>query len=207
MHHKICIIGHLIHIGIIGGSDMNVKGTVFVTGKASIIETFGEERWNSFMAKLATKDNYFSKMIMSITLIPIEKHIVFLDELLKEYFNNDSRIYQLFGAVAANFALSPGGPYQSYLLTKDIKQFVESVLPKLWSTYYDEGTVAVRLENNVVLVKITGFPFKHINYEKLLMSYYKQSIKIFGKKSVATMVRSLTSGDDDICFKFELKDS
>jgi len=186
---------------------MNVKGTVFVTGKTTIIETFGEERWNSFMAKLATKDNYFSKMIMSITLIPIDKHIVFLDELLKEYFNNDSQIYPMFGAAAANFALSPGGLYQSCLLAKDLKQFVESVIPKIWSIYFDEGTIAVRLENNVVFVKITGFPIKHINYEKLLMSYYKQSLKIFGKKSVATMVRSLTSGDDDILFKFELKDS
>ena len=186
---------------------MNVKGTVFVTGKTTIIEAFGEERWNPFMDKLVKKDNYFSKMIMSVTLIPIEKHIVFLDELMKEYFNNDSQIYKMFGSVAASFALSPGGPYQSFLLTKDLKQFVESVIPKLWSTYFDEGAISVRLENNVVFVKITGFPIKHINYEKLLMSYYKQSLKIFGKKSVATMVRSLSSGDEDILFKFELKDS
>jgi hypothetical protein len=186
---------------------MNVKGTVFLTGKVTITEAFGEERWKSFMAKLVAKDKFFSNMIMSVTLIPIEKHILFLDELLKEFFNNDSQQYGLFGVIAANYALSPGGPYQSYLLSKDIKQFVEFVLPKLWSTYYDGGTLTARLENNAVFTKITGFPIKHVNFEKLLMSYFKQSIKIFGKKSVATMVRSLTSGDDDILFKFELKDS
>jgi hypothetical protein len=186
---------------------MNVKGIVFLTGKVTITEAFGEERWKSFMVKLEAKDKYFSNVIMSITPVPIEKHILFLDELLKEFFNNDEQLYGIFGVAAANYALSPGGPYQSYLLTKDIKQFVESVMPKLWETYYDGGTVTTRLENNTVFLKITGFPIKHINFEKLLMSYFKQSLKIFGKKSVATMVRSVTSGDDDILFKFELKNS
>jgi hypothetical protein len=186
---------------------MNIKGTAVVTAKNTIIEAFGEERWKSFMAKLAAKDKYFSNMIMSVTLIPVEKHVIFLDELAKEFFNNDSQIYKMFGAVAADFALSPGGPYQSSLLTKDIKQFVESALPKLWATYYDGGTYTARIDNNVVYVKITEFTIKNANYEKLLMSYYKQALKIFGKKSVATMVRSLTMGHDDILFKYELKDS
>jgi hypothetical protein len=186
---------------------MNIKGTVFVTAKTTTIEAFGEERWNSFMAKLAEKDNYFNKTIMSITLIPVAKHIIFLEELAKEFFNNDSQIYKMFGAVAANFALAPGGPYQSYLLTKDIKLFVETVLPKIWGANTDGGTVSARLENNVVYFKITGYILTSANYEKLLMSYYKQALKIFGKKSKATMVRSLTMGDDDILFKYELKDS
>ena len=185
---------------------MNIKGTVVVTAKTTITEAFGEERWKSFMAKLAEKDKFFSNMIMSVTLIPVEKHIIFLEELAKEFFNNDSQIYKMFGAVAANFALSPGGPYQSSLLTKDIKLFVESALPKLWATYNDGGTVNARIENNVVYFQITGYPIKNANYETVLMSYYKQALKVFGKKSVATMVRSITMGNDDILFKYELKD-
>jgi hypothetical protein len=113
----------------------------------------------------------------------------------------------MFGMVGAKYALSPGGPYSSYLLTKDIKQFVESAMPKLWSTYYDGGAVTARLENNVAHIKITGFPIKHVYFEKLLMGYFKQALKVFGKKSVATMVRSLTAGDDDIYYQYELKDS
>ena len=45
---------------------MNAKGTIYGVAKNSIVAAFGEERWNSFMTKLAEKDNYFSKMIMSI---------------------------------------------------------------------------------------------------------------------------------------------
>jgi hypothetical protein len=113
----------------------------------------------------------------------------------------------MFGRIGAKFALSPGGPYQSFLLTKDIKQFVEFGLPRLWTTYYDAGVVTARLENNIIYVKITGFPIKHEYYEKLLMGYYKQVLNVFGKKSKETMIKSLTAGDEDILLKYELKES
>jgi hypothetical protein len=188
---------------------MNLKGTVFTTTKATVIEAFGEGRWNSFMAKLAAKDKYFKdNVIMSVTLVPLDKIIILFDALIDECFNGDKNAsYVMFGMVGAKYALSPGGPYHSLMLTKDIKQFVESGLPKLWATYYDGGSASARLENNVVHVKVMGFPIKHAYFEKLLMGYFKQSIKVFGKKSVATMVKSLTGGDDHIYFTYELKDS
>lgn len=56
---------------------MNIKGSSFVTTKAIITEAFGEERWNAFHAGLTQKDGFFNNMIMSVTLIPVEKMIVF----------------------------------------------------------------------------------------------------------------------------------
>ena len=186
---------------------MNVKGIVFITGKTAIITVFGEERWNSFMVKLAEKDNFFSKMIMSVTPIPVEKFILFLDEMCTEFFNNDRMTYLTFGKQAAQFALSPEGPYKSYLLTKDIKQYVEVVLPKLWSTYFDEGTPTTLFENNVAHLKVTGLQIKHLYFEYLIMGFFQKALKMFGKKSVAKKVRSISSGDNDIYFQYELKDS
>jgi hypothetical protein len=186
---------------------MNVKGTFFTTTKATVSEAFGSERWNTFMAKLAAKDKYFKdNVIMSVTLIPLDKCILLFDELIDECFNGDKNTYVMFGRIGAKYVLSQGGPYYSLMLAKDLKQFVESNLPKIWSTYFDGGSVTARLENNVVFIRITGFPIKHVYYERLLMGYYKQAIKVFGKKSIETMVRSLTAGDDDIYLKYELKD-
>jgi hypothetical protein len=186
---------------------MNVKGTAYVTGKVTIIAAFGEDRWNAFNARLAAKDKFFSNMIMSVTPIPVEKHILFLDELLKEFFNNDANQYFMFGKVAAKFALSPGGPYNAYLLTKDIKQFVESGMPKLWSTYFDGGSLTGRFENNIVHLKITGIPIKHVYYEYMVMGYFQQALKMFGKKTVENRVRSFASGDDEIYYKYEIKNT
>ena len=186
---------------------MNVKGIVYLTGKTNLIEAFGEERWNSFIPKLTAKDKFFSTVVMSVTPIPVEKFILYLDEMIKEYFNNDMMQYVTIGKAAAKFAVSPEGPYKSYLLTKDIKQFVESVMPKLYSTYFDEGKPTAMFENNIVHFKITGLTIKHTYFEYLVMGYFQQVLKMFGKKTVAKKVRSLASGDDDIYFQYEIIDS
>jgi hypothetical protein len=186
---------------------MNVKGISYVVTKNTMTAAFGEERWNSFMAKLAEQDKYFSSVIMSITPIPAEKLFVLFDGMCKEFFDNDKMQYEMFGRVGAKAVLSPDGPYKSFMLTKDIKQFVESVLPKVWSMYFDGGIATARLENNIAHIKITGIQIKHTYFEYLVMGYFKQALKMFGKKSVAKRVRSLSSGDDDIYFQYELKDS
>ena len=186
---------------------MNVKGIIYLTGKTAIISVFGEERWNSFVPKLAAKDKFFSNTIWAITSVPMDNFIRYLDELIKEFFDNDMMQYVTFGKVAAQFALSSEGPYKSYLLTKDTKQFVEFVLPKLWSTYFDEGIPTTLFENNVAHLKITGLQFKHRYFEYLIMGFFQKAIKMFGKKTVAKKVRSISSGDDDIYYQFELKDS
>ena len=186
---------------------MNVKGIFYVVTKNTMTAAFGEERWNSFMAGLAEKDKYFKTIIMSVTPIPVEKLIVLFDEMCRDFFNNDKMQYEMFGKVGAKFALSPGGPYQSYMLTKDIKQFVEYALPKVWSMYFDGGVATAQLENNIVHLKITGLQIRNIYFEYLVMGYFQQAIKVFGKKSNAKQIRSLASGDNDMYFQFALKDS
>jgi hypothetical protein len=188
---------------------MNIKGTFFITTKATVSEAFGAERWNQFMAKLAAKDKYFKdKVIMTITLVPLEKSILLLDELIDDCFNGDKKnAYIMFGRIAAKYTLSEGGFYRSLMLTKDLKTFVETAVPKIWSIHYDGGSVTGSLEGNTVYIRITGLPVKNEYYEKFLMAYYKQVIKIFGRKTTETMLRSYTAGDDDVYMKYELKDS
>ncbi|MGA3282762.1 MAG: hypothetical protein ABSD50_17510, partial [Smithella sp.] len=92
-------------------------------------------------------------------------------------------------------------------LKKDMKLFVESVLTKLWSTYFDKGIVITKFENNVVHLKITKLQIRHYYFERLLMGYFQKALKIFGKKTVVKQVRSISSGNDDIYFTYELQDS
>jgi hypothetical protein len=187
---------------------MNTKGIFYTVTKTSMVAAFGEERWNSFMSKLAEKDNYFSNVIiMSITPIPVEKLFFFFDEMCKEFFNDDKMQYYKFGKARALYVLSPEGPCKSYMLTKDIKQFVESVLPKIWSTYFDRGRIITKLENNIAHVKVTEIEIKNIYFEYLIMGYFRKALKIFGKNTVAKKIRGISSGDADIYFQFVLKDS
>lgn len=186
---------------------MNVKGIIFNTGKSTIISVFGEKPWNAFATRLAAKDKYFGNVIMSITPVPIDKFLFFLDEMIKEFFHNDYMQYVTFGKVAAKFALSGEGPYKSYMLTKDIKTFVETVAPKFYSTYFDEGVVTGRLENNVAHLTLTGISIKNNYFEHLIMAYFQKALKIFGKKVIAKRVKSVAAGDNELYLTYELKDS
>jgi len=186
---------------------MNVKGTFYVLTKTAMTTAFGEERWKSFMTRLAEKDKYFKNMIMSITLSPVEKLIIFFDEMCAEFFNNDKMSYLMFGKIGAKYALSPEGPYKAFMLTKDFKQFVEIYMPKLWTAFFDGGTVITKLENNTVHLKVTGINIKNLYFEQLVMGYNQQALKVFGKKSVVKKVRSIASGDNDIYLQFELLES
>jgi hypothetical protein len=183
---------------------MNVKGTAYVTRKDTIIKAFGEERWNSFSTKLAAKDKYFSQPIMTITLIPLDKFIVFLDDVLSEFFKNDNNHYWKLGEKSADFSLAEGGPYHSFLLTKDIKQLVESGMPRIWSTYFDGGTFTSKFENNVIHITISNLPAKHIYFEYLIMGYIRQSLVIFGKKAIEHRIRGFSLGNNDIYYQFEI---
>ena len=186
---------------------MKIKGTFYVTTKTAMAALFGQERWDSFMIKLAEKDPYFKNVIMSITLIPVEKLIVIFDEMCKEFFDGDYSQYSMFGKVGARVALSPDGPYKSYLLSRDLKQFVDFALPKLWATYFDGGVCTTKLENNVIHFRVTGVQFKHLYFEQLLMGYFQKAIKVFGKKTVAKQVKSLVAGDGELYFQYALKDA
>lgn len=183
---------------------MHVKGTAFLTRKDTIVRAFGEERWKNFITRLAAKDKYFDQVIMNVTLIPLDKFIVFLDDVLKEFFNNDNNHYWKLGERSADFSLGPGGPYNSFLITKDIKQFAETVMPKIWSTYFDGGVFSSRLENNVVHIAISGLPIRHIYFEYLIMGYIRQALVIFGKKATEHRVKGFSLGHNDIYYKFEI---
>ena len=186
---------------------MNAKGNIIALTRTNVIADFGEERWNSFMAKLTRNDNYFSKMIMSVTIVPVEKLMIFFDEVCKEFFNNDKALYLMHGKMGAKAALSPGGPHQSYMLTKDINHFVKDILPKIWSIFFDAGVFTSKFENNIIHIKITGLDIKNYDFENLVIGYNQQAVKMFGRKSVAKRVRSISAGDDDLYFQLELQDA
>lgn len=187
---------------------MNVKGVFYVVTKVYMVATFGDDRWKNFMMQLAKKDHYFvNKTLMAVTPIPAEKLIVIFDEMCREFFDNDRTRYELFGKTGAKYSLRPGGPYNTYLNIKDVKQFIEFSIPKIWSAYFDGGKITSRLENNVAHVKIIDIPIRHTHFERCVVGYFQQAIKVFGKKSFAKQVSSIASDAKEIHFAYTLMDA
>lgn len=187
---------------------MNAKGNIIVITKKNMIAAFGEERWNTFMTNLTVKDKYFrNTLMMSVTVVPLEKLMIFFDEVSKEFFNNEKDLYAMYGQMGATSLLEQGGPHQAYMLTKDINLFVKNILPNIWSIFFDEGLFTASLQNNVVHIKITGIDIRSANFEELVIGYNRQALKIFGRKSTVKRVHSVSSGDADFYFTLELKNA
>jgi hypothetical protein len=79
-------------------------------------------------------------------------------------------------------------------------------MPKIWSIFFDAGVFTAKFENNIIHIKITGIDIKNFDFENLIIGYNQQAVKIFGRKSVAKRVRSISSGSDDFYFQLELND-
>ena len=72
---------------------------------------------------------------------------------------------------------------------------------------FDGGAVAAKLENNTVYLNIIDFPVKNEYYENFITAYYKQVLKLYGRKSTETVLRSVSAGNKDMYIKYELQDA
>jgi len=160
---------------------MKIKGLSFQQFKLQIIYEFGEERWNNFFQMFKASYPFFNQAILAVTPIPAEKFITFLDAMLKEFYNNDEKIYWRFGKLSAKFSLSEKGPFHVYLRRKrEPKDFITKVIPRIWDNYYDEGSTKNILEGNIMHAYVLDLPFYHVYFEYVVMGYRQKALELMG---------------------------
>jgi hypothetical protein len=168
-----------------------------------IITQFGEEKWNSFLDKIAAKSNYFKKTIMSTDLIPINDFLYFTDEALKEFYNDNSKIYWVMGEKSAEYSLLDG-PHKVFIKSKDFKSIVLNSFPLLWTSFYTKGRLESSFDNNVVELKIVDLPITHIYFELVVMGYANKALELMGAKNIKfEPLKTIKNNDKEIHYRFE----
>jgi hypothetical protein len=184
---------------------MEAKGVAFISRKKMIENQFGAEKWNNFIGKIALKKSYFKRNIMSTDLIPIEDFLYFTDEALKEFFNNDSKIYWMMGEKSAEYSLLEG-PYKIFIKSKDIKSIVLNSFPMLWTTFYTKGRLESSMNNNIVDLKLVDLPISHDYFELVIMGYAKKALELVGAKNISYQaIKSIKNGDKEVHYRFEFQ--
>lgn len=182
---------------------IKVKGIIILQRKQMITDMFGEKKWNDFMKKLAEIDTYFNQTFLSITQIPVDKFLFFMDNLVKEFYNNDTSIYWKIGEKSAIWALDQG-VYSFLAEKKDLEIFIKTSLPSIFRTYFSEGEYIFALKDKIVNVNITQVP-KHIYFEYLLVGYTKQALELIGVKVIkTTKIKGFSNGDNEINYDIEI---
>ncbi|KKM93094.1 hypothetical protein LCGC14_1211850 [marine sediment metagenome] len=160
---------------------MNVKGYPFIAITKQLIYEFDKEHWNDFFQSFKESHSYFNRGILPTTMIPVEEFIAFLDAMLKEFYNGDEKVFWRYGEAAAEASLSEKGPFHIYIKRKrEPKDFVDNILARIWSNYYDEGRVKFVLEGNIIHAYILDLPIYHAYFEYTTMSFNKKVSELFG---------------------------
>ena len=158
------------------------------------------------MDKLASAgNNYFKKSILATDLIPIKDFLLFTDEALKEFYNNDSKIYWTMGEKSAEYSLLEG-PYKVFIRSKDINSIVLTPFPLLWTSFYTKGRLESSINNNIVDLKLADLPITHNYFELVIMGYAKRALELVGAKNIKyKAIKSLKNGDKEVHYRFEIQ--
>lgn len=182
---------------------MNVKGAAYIGRVRSVIDQFGQEKWDQFMNEFCKKEPYFKNPIIATTSIPMQTFLLFADEVLKHFYNNDDKLYFKLGEASAKWALTEG-PYKAFMIKNDVKKFVEECAPTIWILYYDEGSFQTKMDGDIVTIQIKC-PIKHVYFEYIALGYLEGGMKICGVKEISKeRIKGFSAGDDEISYKFTI---
>ncbi len=185
---------------------MEVKGTAFLARKKMMISQFGEEKFNELLNEVSTKDDYFKKNdIIPITLIPVEKFLLFSDLALQKFYNNNNNVYWMMGEKSAEYALVDG-PYKVLIKNRKIGRVMTEAIPVLWQVYYTEGHMETKYETGSVEVRVFDFPINHYYFEYVIMGYVNKMLELCGAKSITyEKFKTIDKLDKEIYYKFHFE--
>lgn len=182
---------------------MNVKGISFIHVRQAHISLFGKERWTKFFQEFKNQNNEFPVDPLVTTPIPIDIYLSFIDELTKEYYNGNQRVYWGFGESAAQTSLSEEGFLNIFVRNKkNPKSFINFVLARIWNNYFDMGREEFEIEGNLLHARLLDLPRYHPYFELTTMGYVKKALEIVGIK--VKEARKIKSSAKETYYQFVL---
>jgi hypothetical protein len=183
---------------------MDVKATAFLARQNMIVKQFGQDAWDRFLAKQASKEPFWSQPIFTSTLIPYRIFLDFMEDMVIEFYDGDRQVFWDFGEKSAHWALTEG-PYKLFLETGDVEKFVETAFPAVWNVYFTEGALKGWMDGNVAHVRLWGVPEQHIYFEFSVMGWAKGSLEVLGVEDIEVKrIKGYDSEDGEIYYQFVL---
>jgi hypothetical protein len=182
---------------------MNVKGAAFLARRSLVIASFGEEKWNALLARLAKREPFFRDIVLPVTQIPAQKFLLFNEMLIAEFFGGDPKANWRLGEKGAEWALGEG-PYKHLVKSRDVDAFIATA-PKLWSTYYDEGAARAVRQGSILDMRLMHIPVSDVFFEYAVLGYFKRGLELVGANVKETRcIKGFSKGDHEVHYQFVL---
>lgn len=179
---------------------MFVKGTAVLARRDSVVQAFGQQRWDAFVA---TQGPTFRRLLAT-DRIDMHEFLKFQEAILKQFFKGDPNALVTLGEKSAEWALREG-PYKVFVTGKDVEKFAATVMAAVWRAYYSEGNAVAELKDQTVHVRISDVPVMHPHLELASMGWFKRALEIVSGGPVrAEPVTRATPGATEIYYRFKL---
>ncbi len=164
---------------------MEAKGIFFVGRKQQVVGRLGVAPWDRFVERLGTLDELYRQPILPATRVPMPSYFLFQEESLREFHGGDEQAYWQIGESTGEWALREG-PYRHYLDKRhEIGEFVERILPQIWTNYFTEGELQTRVSGKIIEGAIVGIPVSHVSLEYSVMGFMRRAIALVGFPAVS----------------------
>lgn len=155
---------------------MQIKGTAFLARQRFVIETYGQNAWDTVFDRVSSKHPALKKIVLASSLLPAQDFLALQDAICSELCQNDKRPLWTMGQKSAEWAFSEG-PFKGLLNRKQVAEFTKMV-PSIWRAYYTEAAASADVNEAVVGLHIRELPFYHIYFEDVAAAFIQRSLEL-----------------------------
>lgn len=178
---------------------MRIRGTAWLARVQYLSAHLGT-RWPPFLEKVKGRYPFLQAPVLPISRIPADEFLALHDEMLPELFDNDPTWYWKFGASSAEYALA--NQLRGLFAPNEPKRFL-LFTPSVYKNYFDGGVLTVEDTGTAMITVLSQVP-RHVYFEYSVMGFAEGGLAALQTPVKAQRIRGFSSGDDDVCYRFEL---
>ncbi len=164
---------------------MYMKGAFFIARREALVQEFGQAAWDELIAELVHEVPSFGQPFTPTTSVSVHDYIRFQEAWLKRFYAGDERTWFRLGVSAGHWALSQGR-YRSLMEIGDIDGTLQQVMPRMWSSFTDSGTLRGRREGARIFVEVSGVEVWHLAIELATMGAAQAVLELASQRPVSS---------------------
>lgn len=179
---------------------MHVRGVAYLAREALLKQEVGADRWAAYLTGMRPRLTFLGAPVLPVSRIPIEEFLALNEDIVRTFYQGDQSVWWRFGEQSGEWALKKQlkGLFQS----GEARKFLQFT-PKIWSSYYDGGSLTAEAVGDVVELRIFDLPVRHIYFEASVMGFARGGLKFLGLAAFEPQrVKGFTTGEQEVLYRF-----
>jgi hypothetical protein len=181
---------------------MNARNAYIIQWKDFLIQMYGQQQWARFWRKVSEKDTFFVNRLSTTEVMPIEKFLLFMHDIIRFFWDDHEHAYQIIGEKDAEFTFAQER-YSKLSQSHEYEKFAVELFSSLWRKQFDYGAVAGYYLGTAIDIRIAELPLRHPYFESHTIGFVKKALYILGASVVGyTCIKGFERKNTEIHYRF-----